>query len=299
MGRKTKSKKITVQDDDDVSSNEEVIPAKKKRSGRESKRDESKNHSSDDESVVKKPAKGGKLSQSTNPSQQSDANSTGSRRSAAKRSSTNVTNGSGYADDSDEDEPAPKKKTKRQVKESKAKDDESEEEEEEEYEVEAIVGTKESKAGRMFRVRWLNHKPKDDTWELEKDLNCQDLVKAFLESKEKKAAPKQTKEESESDTEYEVSHILDVRTTKGKHEFLIRWKNCPKSQNSWEPEDYLSCKDLIDDFMQKKEKDKGIVAKELRVAPKQTDRLTLGASRYRHSRRQDKKARISYHDFLE
>jgi len=170
-----------------------------------------------------------------------------------------------------------------------------EEDEEEEYEVESIVSMRETKKGRMFRLRWVNHKPKDDTWELEDDLNCPELLEAFFE----KQKEKEKEQEVDPDEEYEVEKVLDFRGSGSRREFLIHWKGCPKSQDTWEPEAHLSCKELIDEFMEKEEKFKKTDARELRLDPKKTDRLTLGASRYRHSRRQDKKARITYQDFLE
>jgi len=279
MARKTKSRKVAVQENGD--SDAEVVPAKRNREDKSKNKSENGDAGSENsDDVVLPPNKRGRKTKTKGKSKGSS-----SRKSSTKRAKSESGSDDEHVSDVEPEEVVPSKKAKI----------DKPQEEEEEYEVEAIVGMKQTKSGRSFRVRWVNHKPKDDTWELEKDLNCTELLNAFLEKREKKNEVK----EEESDTEYEVDKVLDVRTVKGKRQFKIHWKKCPKSQDSWEPEDYLNCKDLIEEFLEKKKEDKDILAKDLRVSPKQTDRLTLGASRYRHSRRQDKKARISYHDFLE
>ena len=54
-----------------------------------------------------------------------------------------------------------------------------------------------------------------------------------------------------TDTEYEVEKILDH---KKKHErgasrlYLIRWKGYGKDHDTWEPEENLDCKDLLEKF---------------------------------------------------
>nr|XP_018901533.1 PREDICTED: chromobox protein homolog 1-like [Bemisia tabaci] len=73
--------------------------------------------------------------------------------------------------------------------------------------------------------------------------------KEAKKSPRKRSASKSLKEEDEeSDTEYEVAKIVDVKTVKGKRQFLVNWKGYASKDNSWEPEDHLSCQDLIDEF---------------------------------------------------
>lgn len=54
---------------------------------------------------------------------------------------------------------------------------------------------------------------------------------------------------------FQVLKIIDVRYTKSdKREFLIRWKNYSPKQDSWEPEENLSCDELISKFLEDQDK---------------------------------------------
>ncbi|KAI9582070.1 chromodomain-helicase-DNA-binding protein 1 isoform X2 [Glossina fuscipes] len=71
-----------------------------------------------------------------------------------------------------------------------------------EWEVEKIIDYAEEKAGRVFRIRWKGFGPKHDTWEPEKNLNCNDIIQKFMKRmksqenvsfKELREEPKKTK----------------------------------------------------------------------------------------------------------
>lgn len=68
-----------------------------------------------------------------------------------------------------------------------------------------------------------------------------------------KAARKQTVEtEDEEEPDWEVEKIIDVRyNDDGTKNFLIRWKGCDPSQDTWEPEDNVHSPDLVNEFMSK------------------------------------------------
>lgn len=78
------------------------------------------------------------------------------------------------------------------------------------------------------------------------------------------------------DEDYEVERILDVVVHRNnKREFLIRWKGYSSNSDSWEPEENLDCKDLIDKFMAKVDQLKNLSQKDLRPVRSQTQRFTL------------------------
>lgn len=63
-----------------------------------------------------------------------------------------------------------------------------------------------------------------------------------------KAAKKQVIDDAEQD--WEVEKIVDVQYNEdGTKNFLIRWKGCGSSQDTWEPEDNVDSPDLIEAFM--------------------------------------------------
>ncbi len=83
-------------------------------------------------------------------------------------------------------------------------------------------------------------------------------------------------EDEDPDAEYEVERLIDCREKRnGTREFLVHWKGWSKKFDSWEPEDNLSCQDLIDKFLEKLEQAKGSSEKNLRVVKKHTQRYTV------------------------
>jgi hypothetical protein len=53
----------------------------------------------------------------------------------------------------------------------------------------------------------------------------------------------------EGEEEFEVEGILKHKVRQGKAHFLIRWKNCLPSEDSWEPEDNLThAKDILREY---------------------------------------------------
>lgn len=79
-------------------------------------------------------------------------------------------------------------------------DGETEDDGEEGYEVESIVGHKFKGKKKFFRIRWKNYAESDDTWELEEDLSCPDIIERYLtdnpDAREDKTKPKKEKKVS-------------------------------------------------------------------------------------------------------
>ncbi|KAK0394784.1 hypothetical protein QR680_000932 [Steinernema hermaphroditum] len=56
---------------------------------------------------------------------------------------------------------------------------------------------------------------------------------------------------------YVVERVVSRRKNCGKTEYLIKWKNYPSSDNTWEPEENCSdCQELINEFLKRNEKRK-------------------------------------------
>jgi hypothetical protein len=191
----------------------------------------------------------------------------------------------------------------------------------------------------MYKIRWKNYGPMDDTWETYASLSCPDILETYnvknhvkvpkalikgsagkkrkssgnagRKANSKKRRSSISEEESEgdddvpfadesnSDEEYEVDKIVQMRYKRdGGREFLVHWKRWSKDYDTWEPEENLSCPDLIEKFMKTVNDNKNLNSKELRVNRKHTDRLTLQThdSGRRLSRRNRQKIRVTYYD---
>lgn len=126
--------------------------------------------------------------------------------------------------------------------------------------MEAVLDEKTVKGLRHYLIRWKGYTEESDTWEPESTLDCKELIKAYKAKKNKKSDKKpRTKPKAESGSwndndDFEVHRIIDVYFHKnGKRDFLVSWKGYPASENSWEPEDNMDCKDLIAKYMAKVE----------------------------------------------
>lgn len=150
--------------------------------------------------------------------------------------------------------------------------------------VKEVIDSKKEKNVLYYLIRWKGYTADDDTWERAADLSCDDLIAAFnKKNQNKKSAPaaatkqppkKRKKEENEDpEKEYEVEKIISMVEQKKGRVFRIRWKGYRPQQDTWEPEDNLNCKDLIEKFLEKQEKQSQYSTKELREEPKRTKRL--------------------------
>lgn len=78
--------------------------------------------------------------------------------------------------------------------------------------------------------------------------------------------------------DYEVDKLVEVRKKRdGTREFLVRWKKWSSKYDTWEPEDNLSCPELIIKFMAENVDavKKSTPSKELRGTPKATKKLSF------------------------
>ncbi|CAH0584312.1 unnamed protein product [Chrysodeixis includens] len=90
--------------------------------------------------------------------------------------------------------------------------------------------------------------------------------------KKAKAKNKHKKRKSERNAveeEYEVLKIVDSKRIKGKLHYLIRWKGYSADSDTWEPENTVSCPELINKYNDEKENSKN---KELKSDKKNNKR---------------------------
>ncbi|XP_052741837.1 chromobox protein homolog 3 [Bicyclus anynana] len=94
------------------------------------------------------------------------------------------------------------------------------------------------------------------------DKSDEDFVESRKKSKSKASKKKKSdrksskKDEEDQEEEYEVEKIIDSKRIKGKLHYLIRWKGYSSSNDTWEPQNTLSCPELISKFNEEKENSK-------------------------------------------
>lgn len=59
-----------------------------------------------------------------------------------------------------------------------------------------------------------------------------------------------------TDEVYEIEKIVKKRLRKGKTEYLIKWKDYPEEENTWETEDNIFAKDMLEEFNKQNEANK-------------------------------------------
>uniref|UniRef100_A0A8D9AJ80 Chromodomain Y-like protein n=1 Tax=Cacopsylla melanoneura TaxID=428564 RepID=A0A8D9AJ80_9HEMI len=92
--------------------------------------------------------------------------------------------------------------------------------------------------------------------------------------KKSSAAKKKNKKDESSDDEgeetteeYEVERIIEVHNGKHGKEYLVRWKGFTSKDDTWEPEEHLTCPDLIKQFNDKLGNIKSVTPKFLACCP--------------------------------
>lgn len=60
-----------------------------------------------------------------------------------------------------------------------------------------------------------------------------------------------------SEEEYEVEEVLDFRMVGERRQYLLKWKDYPVSESTWEWEENLMCPELLERFKTNLRKAKG------------------------------------------
>jgi len=115
------------------------------------------------------------------------------------------------------------------------------EESENEKEVEKILDKRlvEGKEP-WYLIKWKDEP--EETWVPIDVLKCNALIQEYEESLAN----------LDPDVEYELDEICGKRETDdGEVYYLVKWRDCPESQNTWEPEVNIYAKDKIEEFEKK------------------------------------------------
>lgn len=162
---------------------------------------------------------------------------------------------------------------------------------EKEWEVESIKGIKEKEGTKLYLVKFNGiAKPR---WEPEENiLNCDEAIDEYVNKQKEIEEEKENCKRLVAEGRGEVARILDVQFKKvnkeEKREFLIRWKGVGSESDSWQPEEKLTCNDMIKKYMKEyAARTEASSERQLRDDPKKTERLEY-TSRTKSGRRVEK-----------
>lgn len=102
-----------------------------------------------------------------------------------------------------------------------------------------------------YLVHWKGFSSSENSWQSKDKLNCPILIKEYHEKSEdaliksellKKAALENAKK---GNHEFEVEEIVGHQIKKGILSYLVRWLGWGAKDDTWVPENQLSCSALI------------------------------------------------------
>ncbi|XP_039292838.1 chromobox protein homolog 3-like [Nilaparvata lugens] len=133
-----------------------------------------------------------------------------------------------------------------------------------EFVVEQILAKQVVENEVQYLLKWKGYPEEESTWEPEKNIQCPKLLKEFNEkcsreeNNENTWEPEDNSSDSdelkESEDEYiakerhKVERIISKKYEDEKVWFLLKWEGFPEEEATWEPEENLFCKDLIEVF---------------------------------------------------
>ncbi|XP_050563973.1 chromobox protein homolog 1-like isoform X2 [Spodoptera frugiperda] len=95
-----------------------------------------------------------------------------------------------------------------------------------------------------------------DNVEINESVTTSSIKESSKKGKAKNKTKKKKSEKKVTEEEYEVEKIVDSKRIKGKLHYLIRWKGYSADNDTWEPENTLSCPELINKYNDEKENSK-------------------------------------------
>ncbi|XP_022834786.1 chromobox protein homolog 1-like [Spodoptera litura] len=95
-----------------------------------------------------------------------------------------------------------------------------------------------------------------DNVEINENVSTSTIKESSKKGKAKNKTKKKKSEKKVTEEEYEVEKIVDSKRIKGKLLYLIRWKGYSADNDTWEPENTLSCPELINKYNDEKENSK-------------------------------------------
>ncbi|XP_037545237.1 chromobox protein homolog 1a [Nematolebias whitei] len=153
----------------------------------------------------------------------------------------------------------------------------AEEEEEEEYVVEKVLDRRVVKGKVEFLLKWKGFSDEDNTWEPEENLDCPDLIAAYMQKhKEKEEKKKESKRKSTSEASGESEEragkkrkeegektrgfgrglqperIIGATDSSGELMFLMKWKNSDEADLVPAKEANVKCPQVVISFYEER-----------------------------------------------
>ncbi|XP_042540397.1 chromobox protein homolog 3-like [Dipodomys spectabilis] len=121
-----------------------------------------------------------------------------------------------------------------------------------EFEVEKVLSRRVRCGNIEYLLKWKGYSDTYNSWETEENLNCADLITAFINSDESGSPPSEFEDRNGFARGLKPEEIIGVTDIFGELMFLMKWKNADEVELVLAKEATAKCPQLVIDFYQER-----------------------------------------------
>ncbi|KAM4818617.1 chromobox protein homolog 3-like [Thomomys bottae] len=121
-----------------------------------------------------------------------------------------------------------------------------------EFEVEKVLSRRVRYGNIEYLLKWKGYPDSQNTWEPEENLQCADLITAFINSDESGSPPSEFEDRNGFAKGLKPEKVIGVTDVCGELMFLMKWKNVDQVELVLAKEVKARCPQLVIDFYQER-----------------------------------------------